>query len=74
MHKTGRQNSYKEVRSLTLEGAVDKLLKDVGSRHKLKAYCIKILRTVEVTDENVKDGDLLKIVEPSFKMPILNKK
>ncbi|OYT51303.1 MAG: 50S ribosomal protein L18a [Desulfurococcales archaeon ex4484_204] len=43
-----------DVRALTKEQAIEKVLSDLGSRHKLKRYHIRILEVKEIRPEESK--------------------
>jgi len=45
----------KYVRALKPEHAVEKILSELGSNHKVKRYHVKIERVVEVSPEEVED-------------------
>jgi len=45
----------KYVRALKPEHAVEKVLSELGSNHKVKRYHVKIERVVEVSPEEVED-------------------
>jgi len=51
----------KEVRAIKPEDAVEQVLKDLGSKHRVKRCHIEILRVVEVRPEELEDPVLRKI-------------
>ncbi len=51
----------KYVRALKPEHAVEKVLSELGSNHKIKRFHIKIERVVEVPPEQVEDRELLAL-------------
>ena len=51
----------KEVRAVKPEDAVEKLLLELGSKHRVKRCHIKILNVVEVRPEELEDPVLRKI-------------
>ncbi|ALL00515.1 50S ribosomal protein L18Ae [Pyrodictium delaneyi] len=51
----------KYVRALKPEHAVEKVLSELGSNHKIKRYHIKIERVVEVPAEEVPDRSLVAL-------------
>ena len=51
------------VRALKPEHAVEKVLSDLGSRHKLKRYHIKIESVKEVSLEEVEDLHIIRLAE-----------
>lgn len=54
-------NFRKYVRALKPEHAVEKVLSELGSNHKIKRYHIKIERVVEVPPEEVPDRSLVAL-------------
>jgi len=51
----------KEVRAVRPEDAVEKVLMEFGSKHRVKRCHIRILRVVEVAPEELEDPILRKI-------------
>ncbi len=51
------------VRALKPEHALEKVYSDLGSRHKLKRYHIKIEKIEEVPLEEVEDLEVLRLAE-----------
>ena len=51
----------KEVRAVRPEDAVEKVLMELGSKHRVKRCHIKILRVVEVAPEELEDPVLRKV-------------
>jgi large subunit ribosomal protein LX len=50
-----KTNFSKEVRALKPEHAVEKIYKELGSKHRAKRFQIKILKVEEITLEEVTD-------------------
>ena len=46
--RTGEHNAYKEYRDTTLNGAVAQLYEEMGSRHRVRAACLQIIKTATV--------------------------
>jgi len=55
-------NFQKEIRALKQEEAVDRLYKEIGSKHKAKRFQIKILKVEEIKPEEVTDPALKKLM------------
>ncbi len=53
----------KYVRALKPEHAVEKVLSELGSNHKVKRYHVKIERVVEVSPEEVTDRNILALLQ-----------
>ncbi len=51
------------VRALKKEHAIEKVLSELGSRHKLKRYHIKIEEAVEVPLEEVEDLSIIRLAQ-----------
>ena len=56
-----RTRFKKEVRAVRPEDAVEKVLMELGSKHRVKRCHIKILKVVEVRPEELEDPVLRKI-------------
>ena len=56
-----RTRFKKEVRAIRPEDAVEKVLMELGSKHRVKRCHIKILRVVEVAPEELEDPILRKV-------------
>lgn len=51
----------KEIRALKPEQAVDRIFKEIGSKHRVKRFQIKILRVEEIKAEEVVDPTIKKL-------------
>jgi len=54
-------NFQKEIRALKQEEAVDRVYKEIGSKHKAKRFQIKILKVDEIKPEEVTDPTVKKL-------------
>merc|ERR1712159_918296 len=52
--RTGYHNAYREYRDMTMNGAVERLFKEMASRHRISYECIQIIRTVVFTPKQCK--------------------
>jgi len=60
--KPNWQTSFqKEIRALKQEEAVDRVYKEIGSKHKAKRFQIKILKVEEIKPEEVTDSTVKKL-------------
>jgi len=60
--KPNWQTSFqKEIRALKQEEAVDRVYKEIGSKHKAKRFQIKILKVEEIKLEEVTDPTVKKL-------------
>jgi len=55
-------NFQKEVRALKHEEALDRVYKEIGSKHKAKRFQIKILKVEEIKPEEVTDPTVKKLM------------
>jgi len=54
-------NFQKEIRALKQEEALDRVYKEIGSKHKAKRFQIKILKVEEIKPEEVTDLTVKKL-------------
>lgn len=54
-------NFQKEIRALKPEEVLDRVYKEIGSKHKAKRFQIKILKVEEIKPEEVTDPTLKKL-------------
>ena len=60
--KPNWQTSFqKEIRALRQEEALDRVYKEIGSKHKAKRFQIKILKVEEIKPEEVTDPTVKKL-------------
>jgi len=60
--KANWQTSFqKEIRALKQEEAMDRIYKEIGSKHKAKRFQIKILKVEEIKPEEVTDPTVKKL-------------
>jgi large subunit ribosomal protein LX len=52
----------KELRAMKQEDALDRVYKEIGSKHRAKRFQIKILKIEEIKPEEVKDIALKKLI------------
>jgi len=56
-----KTNFRKEVRALKPEDAVEKIYKELGSKHRAKRFQIKILKVKEISPEEVTNPIIKKL-------------
>lgn len=61
--RTGYHNMYKEYRDVTLNGAVDQLYHEMGSRHRCRFSCIQIIKTATVPASACKRANIQQVRE-----------
>jgi ribosomal protein L20A (L18A) len=59
--RTGYHNMYKEYRDVTLNGAVDQLYHEMGSRHRCRFSCIQIIKTATVPASACKRANIQQV-------------
>ena len=57
-----KTNFRKEVRALKPEDAVEKIYKELGSKHRAKRFQIKILEVKEIPPEEITNPIIKKLV------------
>eukprot|EP00271_Cylindrocystis_brebissonii_P015163 TRINITY_DN3730_c0_g1_i1.p1 TRINITY_DN3730_c0_g1~~TRINITY_DN3730_c0_g1_i1.p1 ORF type:complete len:180 (+),score=37.30 TRINITY_DN3730_c0_g1_i1:84-623(+) len=72
--RTGYHNMYKEYRDTTLNGAVEQMYDEMGSRHRVRPPCLQIIKTATVTDEMCKRENTKQFHDKSLKFPIPSRK
>jgi large subunit ribosomal protein LX len=55
-------NFQKEIRAMKQEEALERVYKEIGSKHRAKRFQIKILKVEEIKPEDVKDITVKKLV------------
>jgi len=55
-------NFQKEIRAMKQEEALERVYKEIGSKHRAKRFQIKILKVEEIKPEEVKDITVKKLV------------
>jgi len=51
----------KEIRALKPEQAVERIYKEIGSKHRVKRFQIKILKVEEISAEEITDPTVRKL-------------
>lgn len=54
-------NFQKEIRALKPEEVLDRVYKEIGSKHRAKRFQIKILKVEEIKPEEITDPTLKKL-------------
>jgi large subunit ribosomal protein LX len=55
-------NFQKEIRAMKQEEALERVYKEIGSKHRAKRFQIKILKVEEIKPEEIKDVTVKKLV------------
>ena len=75
--KFGYHNMYKEVRNISLNGAVAKLTSEMVGRHKAQRESLVIVRTTELKgdlEHEAKRRQIRQVVKHYIKFPLLHKR
>lgn len=68
--RTGVTNAYKEYRDTTLNGAVEQLYVEMGSRHRVRASGIQIIKTATVKAADCKRANTQQFHDSKIKFPL----
>lgn len=72
--RSGEHNMYKEYRDTSLNGAVESMYDEMGSRHRVRFPQIQIIKTAIIPDERVKRVNSLQYMEEGLKFPLVQQK
>jgi len=68
--RTGYHNMYREYRDTTLNGAIDQLYHEMGSRHRCRFSCIQIIKTATVPASACKRANTLQFLDSKIRFPL----
>ncbi|KAH7617709.1 hypothetical protein Ndes2526B_g03469 [Nannochloris sp. 'desiccata'] len=68
--RTGVHNAYKEYRDVTLNGAVQQLYQEMGSRHRVRHSGISIIKTATVKAADTKRPNIKQFHDSNIKFPL----
>ena len=68
--RTGVHNMYKEYRDLTLNGAVEQMYQEMGSRHRVRASALQIIKTATVKASQTKRAATKQFHNSKIKFPV----
>jgi large subunit ribosomal protein L18Ae len=68
--RTGVHNSYKEYRDTTLNGAVEQMYQEMGSRHRVRASGIQIIKTATVKAADCKRTNTKQFHDSKIQFPL----
>ncbi|KAK2076281.1 60S ribosomal protein L18a-2 [Prototheca wickerhamii] len=68
--RTGVHNMYKEYRDLTLNGAVEQMYQEMGSRHRVRASALQIIKTATVKAAQTKRAATKQFHNSKIKFPV----
>ena len=72
--RTGEHNAYKEYRDTTLNGAVAQLYEEMGSRHRVRAACLQIIKTATVPAAAAKREATKQFHSKAIRFPLTTRK
>jgi large subunit ribosomal protein L18Ae len=71
--RTGVHNAYKEYRDTTLNGAVEQLYQEMGSRHRVRASGIQIIKTATIKASDCKRPNIQQFHDSKISFPLTRK-
>ncbi|EFN55986.1 hypothetical protein CHLNCDRAFT_30965 [Chlorella variabilis] len=71
--RTGFHNAYKEYRDTTLNGAVEQMYQEMGSRHRVRSPCIQIIKTATITAAQCKRAATQQLHDSKISFPLTRK-
>jgi large subunit ribosomal protein L18Ae len=71
--RSGTHNMYKELRDVTLNGAVDTLYNDMAGRHRSRHQSIQIIRSAIVDAKDCKKATSMTFHNSKLKFPLPHK-
>merc|ERR1712232_1250688 len=71
--RTGYHNMYKEYRDVTLNGAVEQMYQEMGSRHRVRFPCIQIIKTATIPASKCKRDNIKQFHDSKIKFPLTHK-
>ncbi|KAL4419037.1 hypothetical protein ABPG77_011019, partial [Micractinium sp. CCAP 211/92] len=72
--RTGYHNAYKEYRDTTLNGAVEQMYQEMGSRHRVvRSPCIQIIKTATITAAQCKRAATQQLHDSKISFPLTRK-
>lgn len=71
--RTGVHNAYKEYRDTTLNGAVEQMYQEMGSRHRVRHSGIQIIRTATLKASECKRPAIKQLHDSKIKFPMIRK-
>jgi len=72
--RTGEHNAYKEYRDTTLNGAVAQLYEEMGSRHRVRAACLQIIKTATVPAAAAKRESTKQFHSKAVRFPLTTRR
>ena len=71
--RTGVHNAYKEYRDTTLNGAVEQMYQEMGSRHRARHSAISIIKTATVKASECKRANIQQFHDSKISFPLTRK-
>jgi ribosomal protein L20A (L18A) len=68
--RTGYHNAYKEFRDVTLNGAVEQMYQEMGSRHRVRGPCLQIIKTARVKAADCKRDAIKQFHDSKISFPL----
>lgn len=71
--RTGVHNMYKEYRDVTLNGAVEQMYQEMGSRHRVRSSALHIIKTATVAAADTKRANTKQFHDSKIKFPLTHR-
>eukprot|EP00884_Botryococcus_braunii_P000253 jgi/Botrbrau1/10228/Bobra.0362s0018.1 len=71
--RTGYHNMYKEYRDTTLNGAVEQMYQEMGSRHRVRYPSLQIIKTATVPAALCKRENIKQFHDSKIRFPLVRK-
>lgn len=71
--RSGTTNAYKEYRDTTLNGAVEQLYQEMGSRHRVRASGLQIIKTATIAAAACKRPSMQQFHDSKIRFPLVRR-
>ncbi len=71
--RSGTHNMYKEVRDVSLTGAVAKIYEEMASRHRARKSSVQITRTTVIAPKDVKRENVRQFLDSKIKFRLMHR-
>jgi large subunit ribosomal protein L18Ae len=71
--RTGVHNAYKEYRDTTINGAVQQLYEEMGSRHRVRSHSMQIIKTATLKAADCKRANIQQFHDSKISFPLTRK-
>lgn len=68
--RTGVHNMFKEYRDVTLNGAVEQMYQEMGSRHRVRSSALQIIKTATIKAADTKRANIKQFHDSKISFPL----